>query len=380
MPIKNRNLFRLTRFILLKLPYILQVLAKFKKPAKKILIIKTDAIGDYILFRNFIEEVKKVAQFQDYQIDLIGNILWQDIALKYDKNFVFQFYFVNANDLYHQPLQVLKLAWKLFCQNYSLVLQPSYTRNFINDGLAALTAAKQIIGFEGDFEAITQKIKKKTDQFYTKKIVLPTSIYFEFDRTQFFFETVLKKQITLKGPSLPVESSTQNYVAFCLGAGNQKRSWEATKFLSLAQLILQQTNYNIYLLGSLDAASDTAFIGANLSSERVKNLSQKTTLPEFIQIIAQSALVICNETSAVHIASACGKKVVSVLGGGHFERFAPYPTYLINKPVFLFEKMPCYYCNWLCKFETAVDEPFPCISNVTLNQVWKEVKQLLNIN
>lgn len=380
MPIKNRNLFRLTRFILLKLPYILQVLAKFKKPAKKILIIKTDAIGDYILFRNFIEEVKKVAQFQDYQIDLIGNILWQDVALKYDKNFVFQFYFVNANDLYHQPLQVLKLAWKLFCQNYSLVLQPSYTRNFINDGLAALTAAKQIIGFEGDFEAITQKIKKKTDQFYTKKIVLPTSIYFEFDRTQFFFETVLKKQITLKGPSLPVESFTQNYVAFCLGAGNQKRSWEATKFLSLAQLILQQTNYNIYLLGSLDAASDTAFIGANLSSERVKNLSQKTTLSEFIQIIAQSALVICNETSAVHIASACGKKVVSVLGGGHFERFAPYPIYFINKPVFLFEKMPCYHCNWLCKFETAVDEPFPCISNVTLNQVWKEVKQLLNIN
>lgn len=380
MPIKNRNLFRLTRFILLKLPYILQVLAKFKKPAKKILIIKTDAIGDYILFRNFIEEVKKVAQFQDYQIDLIGNILWQDVALKYDKNFVFQFYFVNANDLYHQPIQVLKLAWKLFCQNYSLVLQPSYTRNFINDGLAALTAAKQIIGFEGDFEAITQKIKKKTDQFYTKKIVLPTSIYFEFDRTRFFFETVLKKQITLKGPSLPVESSTQNYVAFCLGAGNQKRSWEATKFLSLAQLILQQTNYNIYLLGSLDAARDAAFIGSNLSSERVKNLSQKTTLPEFIQIIAQSALVICNETSAVHIASACGKKVVSVLGGGHFERFAPYPTYLINKPVFLFEKMPCYHCNWLCKFETAVDEPFPCISNVTLNQVWKEVKQLLNIN
>ncbi len=380
MPIKNRNLFRLTRFILLKFPYLFQLLARFKKPSKKILIIKTDAIGDYILFRNFLEEVKKSNQYQDYQIDLIGNVLWQDVALLYDANVVSNFYFVKAINLYHEPSQVLKLGWKLFKQNYAVVLQPSYTRNFINDGLAALTAAKQIIGFKGDFEAIAPKIKKKIDRFYTQKLQLPAAAYFEFERTRFFFETVLQQPISLKGPSLPVKTSTQNYIAFCLGAGNLKRSWTVSNFLALAQLILQNTSYEIYLLGGSDAASDASFIGVNLSTERVRNLTLKTSVPEFIDFIAQSSLVICNETSAAHIASACGKKAVSILGGGHFERFAPYPNNLINRPVFVFEKMPCYYCNWLCKFETAAEEPFPCIANVNLEQVWKEVQQILNID
>ena len=323
MAVKNRNLFRLTRLILLKFPYLFQLLAKFKKPEKKILLIKTDAIGDYILFRNFLEEVKKAPQYQDYQIDLLGNLIWQEIATFYDNNYVSHFYFIKAEDLYHQPLKVLKLGWKLFNQNYALVLQPSYTRTFINDGLAALTASKQIIGFEGDFEGISPQIKKKTDLFYTQKLKLPATSYFEFDRTRFFFETILQKQITLKGPFLPVKTSTQNYIAFCLGAGNLKRIWELEKFMALAQLILQHTNYTIFLLGEANACDDASFIHKNLSSDRIQNLVQKTTLLAFINFIAQSALVICNESSAVHIAAACGKKAVSVLGGGHFDRFAP---------------------------------------------------------
>lgn len=373
MPIKNRNLFRLTRFILLNFPYLLLLLTKFRKPAKRLLIIKTDAIGDYILFRNFLVEVKTTQKYQDYEVDLLGNTLWQDVALLYDGSLVSRFYFAKANDLYHEPFGVLKLGFKLFCQNYELVLQPSSTRTFINDGLAAITAAKQIVGFKGDFEAIAPKIKKRTDRFYTKLIHLPASIYFEFERTRFFFETVLQKEITLKGPSLPVKTSTQNYIAFCLGAGNNKRSWEATKFLELAQLVLKNTNYSIHLLGGSDAAADASFIGKKLASGRVKNSVTKTTIKEFIEAIAHSALVICNETSAAHIASACGKKAISILGGGHFGRFAPYPDHLINRPIFVFERIPCYYCNWICKFETTEKAPYPCISIVTVEQVWNKI-------
>lgn len=358
----------------------MQLLAKFRKPAKRILIIKTDAIGDYILFRNFLEEVKTANQYQDYQIDLVGNALWQDLALLYDNMYVSNFFFIRTDILYYQPLNVLKLGWKLFRQNYALVLQPSFTRTFINDGFAALTLSKQKVGFKGDLEAIAPKIKKKTDRFYTQLIDLPLSTNFEFERTRFFFETVLQKKINLKAPSLPVRTSTQNYIAFCLGAGNHKRSWEARKFLELSDLILQNTTYHIHLLGGPDAAADASFIVKNLVSPRVKNFVQKTTIPEFINAIANAALVICNETSAAHIASACAKKAVSILGGGHFERFAPYPTHLINQPTFVYTKMPCYYCNWLCMFETSMNEPFPCIANVTIDQTWKEVKQLLNIN
>src|ERR1700722_20465079 len=141
MGIKNRNLFRLTRFVLLRMSPLFKFLAKFRTPKKRLLIIKTDAIGDYILFRNFIEVVKTSERFKHYQVDLLGNILWQEIALKYDGGFIDNFYFINADELYEAPWRTLKLGWRLFRNNYQIVLQPAYARTFINDGIAGLTAA-----------------------------------------------------------------------------------------------------------------------------------------------------------------------------------------------------------------------------------------------
>lgn len=371
MSIKNRNLFRLTRFILLKFPYLLQLLAKLRKPSKKILIIKTDAIGDYILFRNFLEEVKKTEQYQDYQIDLLGNSLWQNIALQYDKNIISHFYFVKAIDLYHRPLQVLNLGWKLFKQNYTIILQPSYTRNFINDGLAALTKAKQIIGFDGDFEAIAPKIKKKTDKFYTEKFILPTTIYFEFDRTKFFFERFLQRKIFIKKASLPVLLKKSNTIMIFPGAGYVKRNWEIEKFATTLELLLTHTSYKIILAGGRSEEAIGTYLTEKLISDRIENLINRTTLVQLTQLIASSTLVIANETSAVHIASACNVPSVCILGGGHFNRFAPYPNQ--PQPDCVYELLPCFNCNWNCKFETTKEAPYPCISIVSVEQVWSKI-------
>jgi len=226
MVIKNRNLFRLTRFILLKLPYLLRWLNNFRQPQKKILIIKIDAIGDYVLFRNFLEVIKADEKYKDHQIDLLGNVTWQELALWYDGPFISSSYFIKPETLYEGPLSVLKLGWKLFKANYSLVLQPSYTRNIINDGLAALTGTKNIIGFESDNEALTPKLKSKTDQFYSQRIPLPVPAYFEFDRTRYFFEQVLNKAIDITGPSFPAKKTGRQGVTIFLGAGNSKRGWQ----------------------------------------------------------------------------------------------------------------------------------------------------------
>jgi len=97
MHIKNRNLFRVARVILLKLPLLYKFFAKFRTSQKRLLIIKTDAIGDYILFRNFIEIVMKSERFKDYRVDLLGNELWREIALQYDGDYINEFLFIKAD-------------------------------------------------------------------------------------------------------------------------------------------------------------------------------------------------------------------------------------------------------------------------------------------
>jgi len=373
----SRSLFRLSRFILLKIPYVFRFLGRFRSPRKRLLIIKADAIGDYILFRNFIALVKNSEKFKDHRIDLIGNELWQDIALTYDSEFVNNFIFLNLNDLYTAPLQTLKLGWRLFRNNYDTVLQPSYTRTFVGDGLAALTGARNIIGFESDNEGILPRYKRKTDKTYRLLLKVPMDIQFEFDRTKLFFETVLGQKLAIQKPQLPAEKKTKNSILIFPGAGAAKRSWEPGKFLELIQLIIKHTTKHIILAGGPDEIKTGETLMNALPAQNVTNRIGQTPLTELIGLIADADLIISNETSAIHIAAAVDTKAICILGGGHFGRFAPYPPGIKNAPLCLFEKMACFNCNWGCHYKTAENEPFPCVSAISMEKVWAEVQAAL---
>jgi ADP-heptose:LPS heptosyltransferase len=375
--IKNRNLFRITRIVLLKFPPLFRFFSKFRKSQKRLLIIKTGAIGDYILFRNYLEIVRNSEKFNDYTITLLGNELWQDLALHYDDAFVDDFIFINPESLYETPLKTWKLGRKLFKNNYELVLLPSYTRYLITDGLAALTGTKKIIGFDGDDEGIAPWYKAKTDKFYARRLILPLNIDFEFERSKFFFETVLNLRIAIKSPEIRFNKGDKYGIVIFTGAGNFKRQWEKEKFLALIKLIQSKSSQSIYLAGEANGVETGAYLAGNLPPNSIINLTGKTSLPQLVQLIGNASLVIANETSAIHIAATTNTKSVCILGGGHFERFAPYPDYIQNKPVCVFEKLECYYCNWNCQFKTNKMEPFPCISILSTEQVWQEVLLLL---
>ncbi len=373
----NRNLFRVTRFILLKGPSILRFFRFGQKFKKRILVIKADAIGDYMLFRNFLEILRNSEKFQGYEIDLLGNTLWQDIALKYDSRFIGNFLFTEPEKLYHAPLRVLRIGLKLFRNKYEIVLQPTYARTFMTDGLAGMAAAKQTIGFTGGAERIAEKYKTRTDKFFTEKLPLPPGLVFEFNRSKYFFEKVLGRQVELAGPSIPTVGTEKKGIIIFPGAGVPKRSWEPFKFLELIKLIRQHTDQPIYLAGGPSETKAGEYIEQNLPSGTVNNLIGKTSLIEMIELIGGVSLVVANETSAIHIAAATQTPAICVLGGGHFERFAPYPTVMVSSPICAFHRVDCYHCNWDCKFIILEGKPYPCIENVNIDVVWELVKPFI---
>ena len=375
--VDNRNLFRLNRIILFYLPWLFRALAKLRKSKKRLLIIKNDAIGDYILFRNFIESIKKSPKYIDYEVDLLGNELWKDIAFTYDAPFIKQFIFTKADELYDAPLKTLKIGWQLFKNNYDLVLQPTYSRTLINDSLAALTGSKKIIGFESNNERIALKYKNRTDKFYSLKIPLPNGVYHEFRRTRYFFESVLGSSISLTAPFINIGSMPKSGIAVHPGAGTFKRGWEKEKFLELIKLISNYTTQTIQLIGGPGEVETGAYIMQNLPFGSVENCINKTSLSQTLQLIGTSALLIANDTGAIHMAVATQTPSVCIVGGGHFDRFVPYPKDAAFKPLCVYEKLPCYHCNWLCIFETAPSEPFPCISIIGVDNVWNAILPLL---
>lgn len=378
MEIKNRNLFRLTRLVIFRVSAIFRLLAKLRPAKKRLLIIKTDAIGDFILFRNFIELTKHSAKYSGYEIELLANPLCKDVVSTYDASFVSAFYFTRQYELYESPWQTLKLGWKLFKRNYEVVLQPASTRLLITDGLAALTGARQIIGYESDTEAIQAKFKRKTDKFYSRLLQLPAEIYFEFDRNRYFFEQVLGEKLNINGPYIATKQTERNGIIIFPGAGTVKRGWEKEKFFDLLERIIAKTSQPIYIAGSKAESDIAQYLVTHLPGTAITDLAGKTSLPELIEMIGAANLLISNETSAIHIAAATQTPSVCILGGGHFGRFAPYPAHTAFRPVCVYEKMECFNCNWNCIYQTPANAPYPCISTIGVEQVWKAVEPMVH--
>lgn len=378
MVIKNRNLFRITRILLLQLPFILRHLSRFRKSEKRLLLIRLDEIGDYVLFRNFIQELRNSKRFAGYKIDLLANVVWKDLALTYDKSCIDDFIFVQPGSLYEQPHQVYRLAKKLYKSNYAIVLQPAYSRMLISDSLAGFTAAKEIIGFASDTERIYAKYKRVTDRFYTRRLILPTPIDFEFERTRFFFETVLAQPVLLVKPYLPAANEAgDEYVLLVPGSGVVSKNWPVENYLALAQKIVASTQLKIVLAGGKNEASLATPFVQLLPPARLQNRIGETSLPGLVDLIANAKYVVCNDLSALHLAVATDTPAVCIVGGGHFNRFVPFPPAVAPRVMFVYEKMECFNCCWHCIFNVAKTEAFPCISINRLTDVWNAFGKLM---
>ena len=54
-----------------------------------------DHIGDYVLFRNYIELIKKSNKYKDYSITLLGNSVWKDFSENLDNKYIDKFISLN---------------------------------------------------------------------------------------------------------------------------------------------------------------------------------------------------------------------------------------------------------------------------------------------
>jgi hypothetical protein len=62
----------------------LENLPLYKNKDKKLLIIRLDDIGDYLLFRNSLEAYKTSPRWNAYEITLLGNKIWKGLFEELD--------------------------------------------------------------------------------------------------------------------------------------------------------------------------------------------------------------------------------------------------------------------------------------------------------
>lgn len=297
---------------------------------KVILIVKTDAIGDYLLFRSLLEDISNEFRPKGYQVYLLGNALWKELAEELDGSFIDRFFWLKKGE-FNQPLADqyrIGVVQQLNATVYDSILYPNLSREKLaGDWIVKNIPAKNKIGFKGDLQNQQKLTWEEGNKAYNLLIEPKTGTRFEFDRNREIVSVLLGKEPAIHKPK--ITHQTQNspsgkYAVLFPGASTPLKQWPVEHFTDMAQWLHATFGFRIVVAGGPEDQSlgDRIF---RAHSAFVENMAGKTTLLELINLIGRSALLVTNDTAAVHIGAHLGVPTTCIFKGNHYGRFLPYP-------------------------------------------------------
>ena len=300
---------------------------------KNILLVRTDAIGDYVLFRNFIDSIKNSDKYNTYNFFLLGNIAYRELALEYEKKKITNYFWIDNKKLWESKIYQRLFLLKLSFYSFQEIINSAYSRNYLVDQvLISKIKSKRKIGFESDNINSTFKELVFSNSYYTSIISSDKETKFEFDRNKEFFQKFLNISIGLDKPSIHFDKYSGVYKKYksCLiifpGASQLHKQWGVENFSELIRYLLLNDSRLIVITGSkVDIIQANKIIENVGLHTRLINLTGQTKLTDLAELLSEADLLISNDTVAVHLAAAVGTKVISILNGQHYGRFCPYP-------------------------------------------------------
>lgn len=351
-----------------------------KKNNYDIILVRPDGIGDFIVWLDSAKEYRKI--YPDREITLIGNAIWTETAKNhpyFDKIITVrtkQF----KND-FHYRFKTLKQIGSI---KANLVINPIFSRqNYFRsaESIVRFIDSAEKIGYESENSKIWNA--RLSSRWYTKLIPASKEPKMELIRNADFIRQLGLPDFRADLPCLPGQQtpgSNGKYYVIFPGAGHSCRQWPTKNFAAISERIYKETGLKGIICGSRNEQELSDKI-IRSSDAPLEDLAGKTSISELINLISGALFLVSNETSATHIAAAVKTESICILGGGHFGRFVPYKTETENNdlvPRCVNYSMPCYHCNWKCIYKNiGPNDPYPCISNISVESVWAETKNII---
>ncbi len=371
-------------------------------PAEKtMLLIRHDAIGDYILFRNFIEVLKGSSKYKDYKITLLGNAAWKELSEFLDAKFIGEFIWLDKEKFNSNFLYRYKKIKEITCKSYDAVIHP-FSRDYLNidnDIVLFLNAVEKI----GSIRKLKKLkgLKWFSNEFVYKKLYTETipdrkGSDFEFYKNKYFFETLLSEKIDIEKPQiiLPEEKrvgfSKSPYAIIFIGASVKHRKWPVENFAQIALYLQEKYGMAIVLCGGKKELEDAAVFKKYLPPNfNYFDLTAKVNLIELLYAVKNSALVISNETMMPHIAMAASDTTqILVISSGEncYGFFTPYPK-SISKGRYHIIYHPAIESNLETFIKNAALMEYDCgydiklnLSEITVESVKNKIDEVLKPN
>ncbi len=340
---------------------------------KEILLVRLDHLGDVVCTLQAIKNIRD--NYRNAQISLITGIWNQELFL--NNKLIDELIIYNSPAFCRDKSQATRwkekfyLTVKLFKKKIDLVI--GFRDDFFTIILSICLLPKN--RFDRGTVRITDKIKSaflrkaegssaeheietnyKIVQSILKDYVEHTFLLDFSDIEKLWFNNFLSDNNLL----------AKQYAIIHPGASWKFKRWDSINFKKVCQYIFDKYATPSILIGSQVEKKIGEIINKD-NNIYIHDFIGKLELRQSMQLIINSKIAICNDSSPMHIAAQAGIPTIGIMGPGDIEKFGPR-----GKQVkFLHKKVDCYPCAQIeCKYPDA-----PCVN---LNKV-EEVQSLIDV-
>lgn len=327
---------------------------------KNILVMRLDAIGDFVLSSGFIRELRLNYPFA--RITLVVSKLVYPLAelcpyvnkvLSFNTNF-------NSGDVIEIIERLSKFAEEnLWQDHYDLAFSVQWgSDNLLPLFMGYLSGARERIGYGHQIELLHfDKLPPKNQDanyiFLTKPVINPKDMLHEADKHLYILESiglpVRSKHMELWYSLEDIQNArgllsnvSEGFtkIVVGIGAGGDGRKYSVDNYIKAFKMMMERERGKIcfMIIGGKAEAEDAKKIQSALLANCVLNLVERTTLRETIGVISMADMFIGNDTGVMHMAAALNIPIIAVYRQpkdrdqvvpgvfNEYYRFAPWQT------------------------------------------------------
>ncbi|MDD6205484.1 glycosyltransferase family 9 protein, partial [Succinivibrio sp.] len=296
------------------------------------MVIKLDAIGDFIIWLDSAKEYKKLYQTQE--VNLLCSDACKELACisgYFDKVYSLD----PEKFMFNQEYRKLKQE-ELITLKCSVLIQTAFSRTQLMDIIAARIPANKKIGFVADESKSnisrkleTPKRKKMLDGIYDQLIPASKKQLMELNRNKEFLLGLGDREFRSSIPKLPrielVYTPKEDYFLVFPGASSNLKMWDIKNYSIVIDYVLEKRDWTCLICGGQKEKNIYLKLEKLVKhNHKLKDYTGKTSLVELIEYVRNAKFVLSNDTSGIHFAAATNTPGICPFGEYNYGRFLPY--------------------------------------------------------
>ena len=330
----------------------------------RILIIHTAFIGDIVLSTPLIKKIKDT--YPDSDITYVTTPSGEAI-LKNNPHLNNIIVYDKRGE--HKGISgVWQLGKRLRYENFNMVITPHrYLRSSILSWLSRSPIRKGYDIASGSC-LFTEKIKYDRTKHEIEKLL---SFVAPENKKRYEIELYPGEKEKMKGDNLWKENLLEDKKVVVLAPGSKwfTKQWPVEYFNKLAENLKKLSNVRLIVVGGKDE------INLPIEKENIIDMRGKTSLLELADILSRADVVVTNDSSPIHIASAFKKPRIFALFGPTIEKFGFFP-WSLNSKVFQVDGLKCRPCG-IHGGKSCPEKHFKCMRDILPEEVFNEIKKYL---